>query len=93
MQDLLCLGTTISTNNEKFFLNEFNSTNNLVVSAIRNEPFMYRDDSGQFHGGIEYKLIKSVAEKEQLTLTFFDRLNITARRQIFISIFDSNGWR
>lgn len=76
-----CFGTPISGNYEKFHLNEFNSTNNLLVSIIHNQPFIYRDESGQVQGGIEYKLIKTIAEKLQLTLTFLDPDKIIDDRQ------------
>lgn len=77
-----CFGSTISGNYEKFFLNEFNSTNNLRVLAIQNEPFLYRHENGQFEGGIEYKFIRSIAEKERLTLTFLDRFNAIDSSQL-----------
>lgn len=41
----------------------------LRVSTIPSEPFMCQDKSGNFHNGIEYKLIETIAEKEKLQLT------------------------
>lgn len=64
------------------------SIKNIKVSATHYEPFMYRDDlikiqsnrggDGKFHNGIEYKLIKTIAEKEHLTLSIkiFNRKSV-----------------
>lgn len=41
----------------------------LRVSTIPSEPFMCQDESGNFNNGIEYNLIKTIAEKEELHLS------------------------
>lgn len=55
---------------EKLFLSGLKSIHSLRVSTEHYEPFMYRDKNGNFNNGIEYKLIKTIAEKEQLELSF-----------------------
>lgn len=42
----------------------------LRVSATHCEPFMYQDSDGAFFNGIEYKLLKTIADKEHLDLFF-----------------------
>lgn len=64
--DLSSLGN--SKKYEKFFLNDIKPVHSLEVSTENYAPFMYLDKSGHFHG-IEYSLIKTIAEKEQLNLS------------------------
>lgn len=47
------------------------------------EPFMYQDENGLFYDGIEYKLIKTIAEKEQLTkpVEFYNQEDVTTDGQ------------
>lgn len=76
---------------EKFFLNDLKSIHHLQVSTEHYEPFMYRDENGHFHNGIEYKLFKTIAEKEQLDLSFnfVNRLRmVNLEKFIFGYVFD-----
>ena len=38
----------------------------LRVAVIDYEPFLYSDESLKFYNGVEYKLLKTIAEKEHL---------------------------
>lgn len=40
----------------------------LRVSTTHYEPFMYQSKSGDFYKGIDYNLIKTIVEKENLSL-------------------------
>lgn len=76
---------------EKFFLNGLKSNQYLQVSTEHYEPFMYRDKNAHFHNGIEYKLFKTIAEKERLVLSFnfVNRLRpINLKKFIFGYVFD-----
>lgn len=44
---------------------------------------MYQDENGLFYDGIEYKLIKTIAEKEQLTkpVEFYNQEDVTTDGQ------------
>lgn len=57
-------------NIQKPQFNDRKITQLLRLSANQYEPFMYRDKSGKFHNGIEYKLLETVAKKENLALNF-----------------------
>lgn len=61
-------------NIDKFDLNGWKPIHTLRVSTIPHQPFMYQNENeggknGQLDNGIEYKLIKTIAEKEQLNLS------------------------
>lgn len=56
-------------NFEKFNLNTWQPMETLKVSAINYEPFIYRNKNGEFASGIEYQLIKMIADKEHLNLS------------------------
>lgn len=59
-------------NIDKFELNGWKPIHTLRVSTIPHEPFMYQNENGknvQWLNGIEYKLIKVIAEKEQLNIS------------------------
>lgn len=61
---------TFYRNNSKFQV--------LRVSTRNYEPFMYQNKSGKFFDGIEYKLIKTIAEKEHLNLLFHTEPRISS---------------
>lgn len=46
----------------------------LHISTLQNEPFMRPNDSGDLKKGIEFELIKIIAEKEDLKLFSKTRL-------------------
>lgn len=76
---------------EKFFLNGLKSNKYLQVSTEHYEPFMYRNKNGHFHNGIEYKLFKTIAEKERWnsSFNFVDRLRpLNLKKFIFGYVFD-----
>ena len=61
-------------NIDKFDLNGWKPIHTLRVSTIPHEPFVYQNENaggknGQRDNGIEYRLIKTIAEKEQLNLS------------------------
>lgn len=51
------------------------NTSRLLVSAIPSEPFMVQNKNQKFYNGIEYKLIKTIAEKEKLRLFIYSQPN------------------
>lgn len=61
---------TFYRNNSKFQV--------LQVSTRNYEPFMYQNKSGKFFDGIEYKLIKTIVEKEHLNLLFHTEPRISS---------------
>lgn len=54
----------------------------LFVSAFYIEPYMYRNAQSHFDGGIEYKLIKTIAEKERFDLVVDDQRCFSRFRQM-----------
>lgn len=42
----------------------------LRVSTTHFEPYMYQDNDGNFYDGIEYKLVKKIAEILNMELSF-----------------------
>lgn len=56
-------------NVEKFNLNRWKPIHTLRVSTIQHEPFIYQSENVKIHNGIEYKLIQTIAEKENLNLS------------------------
>lgn len=60
--------------------NDFNKL--LRVSTTHHEPFMYQNKSGKFYSGIEYNLIKTIAEKETLNLSIQNRVNYSHKIDI-----------
>lgn len=59
-------------NFDEFPKNEGRPDDLLRVTTRPREPFMYQDQSGQFYKGIDYKLIKIIAdqfEKENLDIS------------------------
>lgn len=66
-----------------------NQQNILRVFSTPNEPFIYRTKNGKFHNGIEYKLIKTIAEKENLKLIFDNNDNPLNSTQLKPSMFNN----
>lgn len=77
VQQLLLINTVslapTRKNYAKVFLNGVKPDNFLFVSAIHYEPFMNRNENGQFHNGIEYKLLEAIAKKEHLDVTLVEQ--------------------
>lgn len=53
----------------------------LQVFGIHNEPFMYRNENGHFYNGIEYQLVKAIADKKHSTLAFHNQLEFHQENQ------------
>lgn len=57
-------------NYEKVFLKAIKPVDSLFVSADHYEPFIYQNKNGKFYNGIEFKLLKTIAKKENLEVVF-----------------------
>lgn len=62
-------------NYAKVFLNGVKPDNFLFVSAKHYEPFMSGNEIGEFHNGIEYKLLEAIAKKEHLDMAFIEQFD------------------
>lgn len=100
----MSLSKTISlnelSNHSNITQNERESMKLLRVLTTHYVPFMYQDESGQFYNGIEYKLLKIIAEKEHLQLSFqskehlhsANRDRILLKYVIFSEMPSANVW-
>lgn len=52
-----------------FNASEFHPNNTLRVAALPSAPFTSRNKEGQFIGGIEFDLLKTIAKRENLKLS------------------------
>lgn len=72
------------------------SVQSIQVSARHFEPFMYRNKYGEFDNGIEYQLIKTIADKEHLKLSFStnfdDKLSDIVVGGLFPNVSSLNGF-
>lgn len=63
-------------NCKKNELIQSNISHILRVSSTHYEPFMYLNEKGQFDNGIEYKLLKTIAEKLHLDLVIQNQISL-----------------
>lgn len=82
--------TPVQSNNLKNYA-KFNLTQpklSVRVSSTHYEPYMYRNEKGEFVNGIEYKLLEVIAQKESLRL-FFQNQPDPLNNDDFISRYDA----
>lgn len=64
----LCNYLVLSSPLENTHRHDMEQNHTLRVSTLRNEPFMKSNDDDDLNKGIEFELIKIIAEKEDLKL-------------------------
>lgn len=62
----ICISLVLPFPLENPYRNEQRMERALRVSAVQNEPFINRDSNGGLNNGIEFELLKTIADRKDL---------------------------